>query len=166
MGLDMYLEAQLYIGAGKLNGTIETEYGTKANLPDMPISYVKYDVAYWRKAYAIQNWICDRVGMIENGGYVHVPVEDLKELLSSAVKVLAPYELFLQAQKNKDPNASVLYKQAVEVAKELLPDDDSPGYEYDEWYFAQVKNTVEQLDKVLKLCKQFPDISIFYTANW
>ena len=166
MGLDMYLEAQLYVGAGKLNGSIETEYGNKANLPDMPISYVKYDVSYWRKAYAIHSWICDRVGEVEDGGYVHVPVDELKDLLGIAVKVLAPYELFLQAQKNKDPNAKKFYDKAVEVAKELLPDDEAPGYEYEEWYFEQVKSTVEQLDKVLKLCEKFPDISIFYTANW
>lgn len=56
MGLDMYLEAEIYIGSGKLNGTVENADGSKVNLPDMPISYLKYDVAYWCKAYAIQSW--------------------------------------------------------------------------------------------------------------
>lgn len=166
MGLDMYLEAEIYIGAGKLNGAVEKADGSKVDLPDIPISYLKYDVAYWRKAYAIQSWIFDHVGDIDNGGCVYVPTEDLKELLGVAVKVLAPYELFLQEQKNKNPNALEFYKKAVAVAKKLLPDLDDPDYAYEEWYFEQIKNTVEQLDKVLKLCEQFPDISIYYTANW
>lgn len=106
------------------------------------------------------------MGDIDNGGRVDVPVEDLKELLGIAVKVLAPYELFLQEQKNKNPNALEFYKKAVAVAKKLLPDFYDPNSAYGEWYFEQVKRTVEQLDKVLKLCEQFPDISIYYTANW
>ena len=52
-------------------------------------------------------------------------------------------------------------------AEELLPVQAGfffGGYEYDEWYFQYLKNTVEMIDKLLKEVPE--DWDFYYRSSW
>ena len=108
----------------------------------------KYEeVAYWRKANQIREWFCEHVGGIDNCVRVQVDEEDLQKLMDDCIAVLSDH--------NK--------------AKELLPT--SPGfffgsYEYDEWYFEQIKETIEMLEEVLHSKVDWDTEEVFYFEWW
>lgn len=89
------------------------------------------EVAYWRKANQIRKWFADNLENFEDNGETPVKKEDLKKLVTTCKAVL----------RNK-------YRAA-----ELLPP--SSGFffgsqQFDDWYWEDIRYTVETLTKVIK----------------
>jgi len=128
MGLDMYLTAEKYFSP--YNESLK-----RPRVGGIPKGFVVTTVcvraAYWRKANQIHAWF---VRHVQNGEDEcrehHVPREKLMELVALCKTVIA------------EP----------EKAPELLPTQSGfffGGTEYGEYYFEDLKDTVEQIEKVL-----------------
>lgn len=192
MGLDMYLEKVSKIGDMTLNEILETaEYIEYQNRPteykdssfarwcngdmnlvredmidavkdNIKVRYYTWDdtqsygrerifdsVMYWRKANQIHKWFVENIqdGVDDCGIYV-VSEEQLTELYDTAKRVL----------ETKDQS----------VARKLLPTTSGFFFgstEYDQWYYENVKETVEQLEKCLKEI-DFENEIVYYTSSW
>lgn len=151
MGLDMYLQAKRFISkhnAGdqeiiKKLKEIFPRLSTKAN-----IDQIRLDAGYWRKANAIHKWFVDNVQEGEdNCATYYVPLSKLKELREICIEILA----------NKDK------------AKDLLPTSEGfffGTYEYDEWYFDSLQETIEIVDKCIELVSIDSNIYFEYGSSW
>jgi len=99
---------------------------------------IELEVGYWRKANAIHNWFVNVVqkGEDDCGSYT-VSFEQLVELKDLC-------EVVLKARDDKE--------KFEEVKKQLATTE---GFffgntEYDDWYFEQLKNTIEIVEKIMK----------------
>ena len=157
MGLDMYLSAKRYI-SGALRGEKDAEKqeaiqklfpeleGFKGRWGDnSPVKEVSIDVGYWRKANAIHDWF---VRECQDGRDEcqpsYVGREQLVQLRESCEEVLA--------KKSK--------------ASELLPTTSGFFFgstEYDQYYFDDLKQTIEIIDHALKLPT---DWDFEYRSSW
>jgi hypothetical protein len=153
MGLDMYLEKSVYVGAqyehNGVTGEVRIVRGDGTVLPIelSKISSVRMQAGYWRKANAIHAWFVDNVqDGDDNCGTYYVSKEKLEELLEVCKEV----------------------KEDHDRAEELLPT--SPGfffgsYEFDEWYFKDIDFTIELLEGLLS----DPNIDMYdfyYQSSW
>ena len=146
MGLDQYLHRKTYVKnwnnmkPEELHVVTVTKGGKAVKEIDpKKIAYIVEEVAYWRKAYAIQNWFENNVQ--DDEGNFHVSVEQLKELVEICKTVI----------NTKD--------------KSLLPSDDTftvSGIGTDEWYFEDLKNTVKMLTPYLA----DENAEFEYSASW
>lgn len=127
MGLDMYLFESI-------NGKLPTTDEEKEQLET---------VIYWRKANAIHKFLSDAIiekqdldlYEIENVGYYLVDYEILESLYQTCQKVLDNHDL----------------------ASELLPTYQGffyGTYEYDEYYFDNIKYTMNKLEELFKHYKK------------
>ena len=156
MGLDMYLSAKKYHSTAEWRPETErAEFGRlKQVLGDLdtvlddqalPYIYIEVSVGYWRKANAVHQWFVDNCQNGEDDCRVaYVPREKMTELLNLCEQVL------LQPA----------------TAKNDLPTQ--PGfffgsYEYDGYYFDDLKATVGILKKALEMpdCWEF-----YYHSSW
>lgn len=158
MGLDMYM--------------IRIKKGTT------PI-YDDNEVAYWRKANAIHNWMVKNVqNNVDNCEYYPISkeqIESLKNLcedLKSKVTLkkgkVVDYYYFNGFGKEIPHYIDGEVIENVEICKELLPTTSGFFFgstDYDEWYYDQILNTIEQLDKILKETN-FEEYEIYYTSSW
>ena len=165
MGLDMYLTAKKYvekINWEKLQANDElkmdspevinplwSDVVSTAQLSDVAIGiygvHVDVTCAYWRKANQIHGWFVKNVqqGKDDCGEY-YVSKDKLKELL----------DLVNTALNTKDPN--------------LLPPTAGfffGGYDIDEYYWADLKDTKKQLERVLAL-SDLSKLSFYYNSSW
>lgn len=112
---------------------------------DLPSVQLEVSIGYWRKANAVHQWFVDNC---QNGEddcrYAYVDREKLKELKALCQKVL------LQPA----------------MADEELPTQQGfffGSYEYDEWYFEDMKKTVSIIDN----CLDMPDDwEFYYHSSW
>ena len=126
MGLDMYL------------------YKKNKRTPDEKIQ----EVAYWRKANQIRNWIVT---------YTDYPRD-------------ADCEEFLLTKNNleklvKDCKTVINDPRSASI---LMPTQSGFFFgntEYDKWYFKDLKNTVEQVEKVIKET-DWDNEEIYYYEWW
>lgn len=121
--------------------------GTKfLNHDDLQFAEVKLQLAYWRKANAIHRYFVNKCG---NGKdecqNIYVERQDLQNLVNVCQTVL------------NDKSQ----------ARELLPTQSGfffGGTDYDEYYYEDLENTVEMLNKVLKDSPE--DWEFEYRASW
>lgn len=96
--------------------------------------YILEDQAYWRKANQIYNWFDNAIsGGVENCKIYEITGKKLLELVELCKKVLA------------EPS----------LAEELLPTCDGFCFgstEYDEYYFQDLRDTIEQLKDIDPEC--------------
>lgn len=96
------------------------------------IKHESEQVAYWRKANQIRGWFADLLGEDANGVCKgKVSKENIEDLLDTCKQVLADHSL----------------------AEKLLPVTEGfffGSYEYDEYYFEDIKETIEICEKILK----------------
>jgi hypothetical protein len=143
MGLDMYLSAKRYIWD-------KEGEGVEVNGVDIPaplkLKELGCRAAYWRKANQIHGWFVRNVQDGEdNCRPFDVTREDLEALIDVCRKVLANREL----------------------AAELLPPNEGfffGGYEYDDDYFDELQDTVDELGVLLKALDD--SWSFEYQASW
>lgn len=149
MGLDMYLTAKRYIWQSdeKDNGIQEKLNETmKDDLPEgMRVNEVSVNAMYWRKANAIHGWFVDNCqeGDDDCREY-YVEREQLEELKELCQSVLDGDE---DAQDQLEPTAGFFFGDT----------------EKNEWYFDELRNTIQGLDKVLSLPNSY---EFYYRASW
>ncbi len=150
MGLDMYLNARSSVNA------YDSEDGEQMALQQVPfiaangmmVNAIEYRIMYWRKANAIHKWFVDNVqDGVDNCEEFHVSPQHLQLLRDTCQQVL----------DNK------------EKAGELLPPSEGFFFgttEITEYYFEDLRSTVEGLDRALALAQRDRWINFSYRSSW
>ena len=147
MGLDMYLNAERYLWSHEdSDRQLSENIGQLVGLPaDGRIKTITVEAGYWRKANQIHNWFVQNAQDGEDDcRSACVSREQLTELRESCQKVL-------------DNN---------ELAEKLLPRAEGFFFgnkEYDQWYFEQLKETIEVIDNALAMPEQW---DFNYCSSW
>jgi hypothetical protein len=137
MGLDMYLEKDIYIGGNYKHREVKgssyiTVRGKELNIPLNKISTITLQIGYWRKANHIHKWFVDNVqDGVDECQRVYVSKEKLIELKETCEKVV----------KNK------------KLSNSLLPRESGfffGGTEYDRYYFDDIKDTIAIINDALE----------------
>jgi hypothetical protein len=157
MGLDQYLYASNYLSGGNWQEQEKQEAYAKVaeaigaerfENKDFPSITVKVKVGYWRKANQIHNWFVNEVQDGEdNCAQYYVTREQLQELLQTCKDV----------KESKHPD----------VVNDLLPPSAGfffGSYEIDDWYWEQIDDTIEQLERVLSEVPE--DWDLAYQSSW
>jgi hypothetical protein len=156
MGLDMYLKAETYVGDWEHDPADGPERQAYKKIvealgipgfrcPGSPHLTVSVCVAYWRKANQIHNWFVKNVqGGEDECQRSCVSREQLQELLDTCKEVLANRNT---AREKLSPQAGFFFGST----------------EIDNWYWEDIKSTIEQLTAVLGNPKLH---SFEYQASW
>ena len=147
MGLDMFLNKRRFLWTEERKSedilALSKKYGNGAE-----VKQIEFEAGYWRKANQIHKWFVDNVqGGEDDCKDYYVTREQLTDLLDTVNKVLANHDL----------------------AEELLPSQDGfffGGTDYDEWYFKELEQTKEILDKILIVPADEDKGDYYYTASW
>ena len=155
MGLDQYLYAKNYLSPAEWRGeesnktfkqVADVIEATSFMDKELPSIQCQVKVGYWRKANQVHQWFVDNC---QNGEddcrEAYVSREQLAELRKFCHMVL-------------DNNA---------LAEEYLPTHSGFFFgstEYDEWYFNDLKLTVEIIDRVLSNVPD--DWEFYYGSSW
>lgn len=147
MGLDMYLTKEIYVGANYEFNGVKGEINLTKNGNPIKVNLNKVvsiheSFAYWRKANQIHNWFVKNVQKgVDDCGTYYVSTEKLQKLVEICKKVLNNHEL----------------------AEELLPTCSGFFFgdtKYDEYYFADLQDTVDMLSDIDEEC------DYIYHASW
>lgn len=135
-------------------------------------------VADWRKANHIHSWFVENVqGGNDDCGMYEVTKEQLEDLLDVCKRVIAGSNLVKGQIKNgytyKDGKETPIYEDGEyiedsSVAEELLPTTSGFFFgstAYDQWYYADVKDTIEIIEKVLTTT-DFKHEIVMYSSSW
>jgi len=171
MGLDMYLSAKRYLWnktddviAEKVGEIIGVQGDTEKrfNGSSLVVKEISLDAMYWRKANAIHGWFVNVVqGGEDDCNSYDVEREQLLELRDLCSKILARHEAM------KTMNDDQL-EEMEDFDEDELSLEPTEGFffgstEKDEWYWEDLKNTVEGLDRVLALPDEY---SFSYQSSW
>jgi len=147
MGLDMYLNAERYLWSHDAGDKqISENIGQLIGMPVCGnVKTITVEAGYWRKANQIHRWFVQNVqdGNDDCGNYC-VSRKRLIELKDLCKKVL----------ENKD------------LASTVLPTESGVFFgnkEYDQWYFDQLKDTIEVIDNALAMPEQW---DFNYRSSW
>jgi hypothetical protein len=145
MGLDMYLYARQFAFNGFKNQDLYNKLVQEAPFA-LDTATLQVQVAYWRKANQIHKWFVDHVqDGNDNCEEYRVTRDQLQLLLDNCKLVLM----------NK------------EEAKTLLPRQEGfffGSYEYDEFYWYDIQDTIDQIEKILN---EYPEEWDFqYQSSW
>lgn len=149
MGLDMYLKGSFYIGNKHSEDKLIVD-GGELKLPAL-IEEVRFRVGYWRKANQIHQWFVENVqdGEDECKEY-YVPFNKLMELKEKVVGILG--------EDNWE-----------DKAEEELPTQDGFFFGstiYDDDYRSDLLDTLDILNKVEQIHKNFENVDFYYRASW
>ena len=148
MGLDMYLTQQIYVGAEydhrKVKLHIDLSIADKTITVDCnKVNEIILNVGYWRKANHIHKWFVDHVqNGVDDCNKYWVSKDNLKELHQTCLQVMEDHS----------------------KAADLLPTESGfffGGTEYDDYYFEDVKTTIDIIEPLLD-CRD----SIHYQSSW
>lgn len=145
MGLDMYLMKKTYIGAKyehrKITGKVEIFQNNKLLEIDFnKISEIIESVGYWRKANQIHNWFVQNVqDGVDDCNEYHVDFEQLQDLKELCQKVLETKQTDLL-----EPQSGFFFGST----------------EIDEYYYQDLKDTIEIIDNLDK------NGEYYYQASW
>ena len=110
----------------------DDEWAKAKDSVDALIDHKQEQIAYWRKANQIRGWFSELLGEESNGVCKgKVSKENIESLLNTCKQVLADHSL---AEKLLSVTEGFFFG----------------SYEYDEYYFEQIKETVEICERVLK----------------
>ena len=153
MGLDMYLDASLYISGWEHTKEEEkSKYRAILELLDLqpfttkiaPNMHVHITVGYWRKANQIHNWfVMNAQDGLDECQHAPVSIKQLDDLDELCRLVLEDHS----------------------KAAELLPTMSGfffGGTDYDEYYFDDLKHTRNVIEK----CRLMKDFSFIYHSCW
>jgi hypothetical protein len=140
------------------------------------------EVCYWRKANQIHKWFVDNVqGGVDDCGEYLVTEDELDELRELCKKLRDEIILVDGTIRNgytyeKDENGELVKKWNYEDGKlianyglceELLPRQEGFFFgscDYNEWYYDQIIDTIDQLDKALGT--DFNEYDLYYCSSW
>jgi len=141
----MYLYARQFAFNGFKNQELYNKIVQEAPFA-LDTASVQVQVAYWRKANQIHKWFVDHVQDGNDDCEEYRVTRDQLQLLVDNCKLVL---------MNK------------EEAKTLLPRQEGfffGSYEYDEYYWYDIQDTIEQLEKILK---EYPeDWDFQYQSSW
>jgi len=150
MGLDMYLDKRTYvkqwdhIDETKQYKVEVTRGGEPTNIDPKKVKYIIEEAGYWRKANAIHKWFVDNCqDGVDDCRDAYVGFNDLQALLDLCRIVII--------DKSK--------------AEQLLPSTSGFFFgntEYDEWYYNDIQNTIEILEKAL----ESKEGDFYYSSSW
>jgi hypothetical protein len=150
MGLDMYLDKRTYvkqwdhIDETKQYKVEVTRGGEPTNIDPKKVKYIIEEAGYWRKANAIHKWFVDNCqDGVDDCRDAYVGFNDLQALLDLCRIVII--------DKSK--------------AEQLLPSTSGFFFgntEYDEWYYNDIQNTIDILEKAL----EDKDGEYYYSSSW
>ena len=150
MGLDMYLEAEMYVSTygndgAELNKKIQKLVRSSKK---MKLSSIKFQAMYWRKANYIHRWFVNNVqGGVDECQRSEVTKAHLTLLLSTIRDVLADRD---KASELLAPASGFFFGDTV----------------IDDWYWNELIRTEAELTELLKL----PEIGsvwyFYYQASW
>ena len=163
MGLDMYLNGEMYISKTDYTKYRETMDADKSVNNDYQIVTTLFDldkyitkeafagltisfpVAYWRKSNQIHKWFVDNIQDGQDDCQKYIVYSDrIEQLRDICNEVLADNS----------------------KAEDLLPNGEGfffGSQEYDEYYFGDLQITVEMLNKVLELPEMY---DLYYQSSW
>ena len=150
MGLDMYLDKRTYvkrwehIEETKQYKVEVTRGGEPTNIDPNKVKYIIEEAGYWRKANAIHKWFVDNC---QDG------VDDCRDA----------YVGFKELQTLLDLCRIVIIDKS--KAEQLLPSTSGFFFgntEYDEWYYNDIQNTIDILEKAL----EDKDGEYYYSSSW
>lgn len=156
MGLDMYLDKELYVSEFDKNGDAEkiAKVYSLFGIKDMSENYkhfsIKFPAIYWRKSNQIHSWFVSNVqhGEDDCRGY-DVDVDDLRKLLG-----------VVKAQLNNKK------KIILEPSKGFF----FGSYEIDEWYWKDLERTKTDLEREVKFVEDEAKLgrhwNYEYRASW
>jgi hypothetical protein len=186
MGLDMYLNRRTYVQVWDHHPP-EHRWHIEATFGGQPVplqnpSYITEQVAYWRKANAIHLWIVNTLaGGVDECQEIPMREEDLRMLVVLCRRVLASIEMREGLLKNGERLEGGRWKPILEPgqtivdpveAEDLLPTGSGFFFgstDYDEYYVADLKNTVEQIEDALQVERPegvFSSGDYSYQASW
>lgn len=186
MGLDMYLEAEMYVSAYKFSQPRKKEiYGAivKAmNAEDIvdestPSGSVNVKIGYWRKANHIHNWFVENVQEGEDDcKRYYVSQEQIDTLIDLCKAVLSTAKLGpgqihmgdkMEAGEWKpiyEPGEVVINPDAIAA---ILPTKSGfffGGMEYDRYYLNDIRNTITILERAKVAIER--GYNIYYQSSW
>jgi hypothetical protein len=154
MGLDQFLTKKTYVKnwnhmSDDEKHDVSVEGKSSKEIKPERITHIEEEIGYWRKANQIHNWFVNNVqNGNDNCGTYYVGVEQLEELSENCKAVLTDHS----------------------KANTLLPTQQGfffGGYEYDEWYFDQLEETVEIIDGILTEMKENDTYyEFYYQSSW
>jgi hypothetical protein len=156
MGLDMYLKREHYVKNWDHNPeekrfNVTVKMGGKAyeGINSDKISSISEEIMYWRKFNALHNWIITNCALgVDECQLIDVSKDELIEL----------YNILKEINVNRDK------------AEELLPTASGfffGGTDYDDYYFDEVKRTIEELRPYIQDMHEKGSNSYFvYQASW
>ena len=153
-----------------------SEWDEEHKYPWMGISE---SVGYWRKANQIHNWFVKNIqnGIDDCDYHREVTEEDLQLLLGVCQLVLDSCEMVDGKINNgyKFENGNMVpimedgkYIKDTSVAERLLPSTSGfffGGTDYDEYYFEDIKDTIDIINKVLETT-DFDTHMLYYVSSW
>ena len=150
MGLDMYLDKRTYvkqwdyIDEAKQYTVEVTRGGEPTSIDPKKVKYIIEEAGYWRKANAIHKWFVDNIqDGVDDCRDAYAERRDLQTLLDLCRIVII--------DKSK--------------AEQLLPSTSGFFFgntEYDEWYYNDIQNTIEILEKAL----EYEAGDYYYSSSW
>lgn len=170
----MYLNGKYYIwSCGEDKDNIKVE---GLDLHGHKLKYIEIELGYWRKANAIHRWFVDNIqDGIDDCKEYYVNRERLEELLVLCKEVLDKVKLvdgkvangyrFENGKKIPILEDGKLIENQ-EIAEDLLPTQGGFFFgstDYDEYYFEDIKGTVNMLEKALELPT---DWEFYYSSSW
>lgn len=132
------------------------------------------EVYYWRKANAIHQWFVDN---IQNGNDdcedYRVTQKDLQILIDTLRDVynsLCNKEMITKKVQDGsiEYEIKVFKEEDLEIAKQLLPTQEGfffGGTQYDEYYFEQIKDTLNDL-QILDRSFDYENNYLIYGSSW
>ena len=160
MGLDMYLEADLYISdyPGGQNYLLKEPLETLLLLNGINgrgLKGMTFEVGYWRKANAIHGWFVKNVQNSEdNCQRTYVSHDDLRRLKHECLVVLTRHRTGEEIDEELE-------------GVDLLPPTEGFFFgsaQRDEYYYKDLEATVEIIDKALGMDEKLFDF--YYHASW
>lgn len=169
MGLDMYIHKKNKRNKKEIHQYFED------------IDYSKWqqdEVAYWRKANQIHRWFVENVqDGVDNCDYYKVSKEQLEELLDLCKEILDNVELIdgkvYNGYKVENGIKMPIYEEGKvitnkQMCEDLLPTQEGFFFgstEYDQYYIDDIKNTVEQIEKIFDEV-DFNKYELYYHSSW
>ena len=145
MGLDMYLTARKFSMKDFHNQELYGKLVQEAPFA-LDSASLEVQIAYWRKANHIHKWFVDNVQNGNDDCHDYYVSRDQLQLLLDNCKI------------------ALMHK---EEAPKLLPRQEGfffGSYEYDEYYFSDIQDTIDQLESILKDVPA--DWEIKYQSSW